>query len=106
MAALRCAHTLTAETHTHTYTLSQQLPKAHVKAPIEGSVILAGVVLKLGGYGIIQRIDIIIKYCIIFNIYILSLNLLGVIFLRIKGRGREPQASRHEVTTNAHPLIH
>lgn len=34
------------------------LPKAHVEAPVAGSMILAGVLLKLGGYGLIRVLPI------------------------------------------------
>nr|AGC22266.1 NADH dehydrogenase subunit 4 [Prionotropis hystrix] len=53
------------------------LPKAHVEAPISGSMILAGVLLKLGGYGIFRVMSVISFLGLKFNYFWLSLSLSG-----------------------------
>nr|QZR91938.1 NADH dehydrogenase subunit 4 [Filchnerella pamphagoides] len=53
------------------------LPKAHVEAPISGSMILAGVLLKLGGYGIFRVMKVISFMGLSFNYFWLALGLSG-----------------------------
>nr|YP_010981251.1 NADH dehydrogenase subunit 4 [Pselliophora bifascipennis]WOE90381.1 NADH dehydrogenase subunit 4 [Pselliophora bifascipennis] len=53
------------------------LPKAHVEAPVSGSMILAGVLLKLGGYGILRILPLIQKVNNIYSWYWVSISLVG-----------------------------
>nr|AWB99689.1 NADH dehydrogenase subunit 4 [Chagasia sp. SP54_C] len=53
------------------------LPKAHVEAPVSGSMILAGVLLKLGGYGLLRVFSFLQISGVKFNYWFISISLIG-----------------------------
>nr|YP_010545524.1 NADH dehydrogenase subunit 4 [Parasteatoda cingulata]UYG23921.1 NADH dehydrogenase subunit 4 [Parasteatoda cingulata] len=53
------------------------LPKAHVEAPVEGSMILAAILLKLGGYGLMRFFPLMINSIVKFNYWLISLSMIG-----------------------------
>ena len=57
------------------------LPDAHVEAPTEGSVILAGILLKLGGYGFIRfNLSFLPDASIFFTPFIFFLSVVAIIY--------------------------
>nr|YP_009480301.1 NADH dehydrogenase subunit 4 [Reticulinasus faini]AIZ58551.1 NADH dehydrogenase subunit 4 [Reticulinasus faini] len=63
------------------YFIHLWLPKAHVEAPVAGSMVLAGVLLKLGIYGMIRFKVMFENYIIKYSYYIMSIILLGGIIV-------------------------
>nr|YP_010946942.1 NADH dehydrogenase subunit 4 [Sigmella digitalis]WGO57699.1 NADH dehydrogenase subunit 4 [Sigmella digitalis] len=53
------------------------LPSAHVEAPVSGSMILAGVLLKLGGYGLLRVYLLLLQTGMLFNYILVSVGLVG-----------------------------
>jgi len=59
------------------------LPKAHVEAPVSGSIILAGVLLKLGGYGLLRIMVLFSSVFIVVGKILLILSLVGGILISL-----------------------
>ena len=59
------------------------LPKAHVEAPVAGSMILAGVLLKLGGYGLLRVFPVLFRSGFRFGVVWVALSLVGGLFVSL-----------------------
>nr|AHH34347.1 NADH dehydrogenase subunit 4 [Eurema hecabe]AQZ39427.1 NADH dehydrogenase subunit 4 [Eurema hecabe] len=60
------------------------LPKAHVEAPISGSMILAGIMLKLGGYGLMRVMIMFQKLSMNLGVLWITVSLVGGFFVSLK----------------------
>nr|YP_010837730.1 NADH dehydrogenase subunit 4 [Poecilimon cretensis]WGF19465.1 NADH dehydrogenase subunit 4 [Poecilimon cretensis] len=59
------------------------LPKAHVEAPVSGSMILAGVLLKMGGYGLLRVYNLLMSLGLKYNFIWISISLIGGVLVSL-----------------------
>nr|QWQ55581.1 NADH dehydrogenase subunit 4 [Conocephalus gladiatus] len=59
------------------------LPKAHVEAPVSGSMILAGVLLKMGGYGLLRVYSMLLTSGLKYNFVWIGISLVGGVLVSL-----------------------